>query len=103
VSPELSYLLSYSKQFGPGAFCSRGRILLLRSVVRLSLLLLLSRLVGYLEVVLYAEDAGDAVGAHVGHVLVSLRVDHSVEFHFAVLDGDADGLAGSMAYLFRVE
>src|SRR5580658_4694952 len=58
------------------------------------LLLRLRRLAGHLQVILHAEDAGDAVGAQKSCLLVGLRVNRSVEFHVSVLHRDADRLFG---------
>src|SRR5580692_12578864 len=51
-------------------------------------------LVGYLQVVLHAEDAGDSIGAHVSHLLVGLAVDDAVELDIAILHRNANGLGG---------
>src|SRR6202522_3981372 len=59
-----------------------------------SLLLTFRGLVGHLQVVLHAENPGDAIGTHESHFLVGLCIDNAIQFHMAVLYGDADGLGG---------
>src|SRR5215469_9352467 len=60
--------------WGPWPLLSRNADLLLR----------FRGLVGYLDVVLDAEDAGNAVGANVRSVFVGLGVDHAVELNVAI-------------------
>ena len=58
----------------------------------LLLLFRFARLTGYLEVVLDAEYARNAVGPKVGGIFVRLGIDNAVELNVPVLHGNADGL-----------
>src|SRR5580658_2415070 len=71
---------------------SRGWGTQISCLLRDNLVLSFSGLVGDLQVILHAEDAGDGVGADEGDFLVGLVVDRAVEPNIAVLHGDADGL-----------
>jgi hypothetical protein len=44
------------------------------------------RLTGNLQVAFYAEDAGNAIRSHEGHVFIGSRVDNAVKFHMAILN-----------------
>src|ERR1035438_8965504 len=65
-----------------------------RHTVRSVLLLALTGLVGNLQIVLYAENTGDAVGADERDFLVALGIDNAIELDVPVLHRDADGLGG---------
>src|ERR1035438_7249373 len=54
----------------------------------------LAWLVCYLQIVLYAEDAGDPVGADEGRLFVALAIDNAIQLDVTVLHRDADGLGG---------
>src|ERR1700678_2551552 len=49
-----------------------------------NLVLAFSGLVGDLQIILHAEDAGDGVGADERHFLVGLVLNHAIEFHVPV-------------------
>src|SRR5579871_1195524 len=42
------------------------------------------------EIIRYREDVGNAIGAHVNQVLVTLICDHSFQGHLAILYDDVD-------------